>query len=48
MKVGLLNMYLLKPGVRVKVKYDPAKPALVTFDDDAPSILGRNPQLKKE
>jgi hypothetical protein len=48
MKVGLLNMYLLKPGVRVKVIYDPAKPAQVTFDDDAPSILGRNSQLKKE
>jgi hypothetical protein len=25
MKVSLLNAYLLKPGVRVRVKYDPAK-----------------------
>jgi hypothetical protein len=25
MKVGLLKAYLLKPGVRVLVKYDPAK-----------------------
>jgi hypothetical protein len=47
MKVGLLKMYLLKPGVRVMVKYDPAKKEQVIFDDDAPSILERNPQLKK-
>ena len=47
MKVGLLKMYLLKPGVRVMVKYDPAKKEHVTFDDDAQAILERNPQLKK-
>jgi len=48
MKVGLLKMYLLKPGVRVMVKYDPAKKEQVAFDDDAQAILERNPQLKKQ
>jgi hypothetical protein len=47
MKVGLLKMYLLKPGVRVMVKVDPAKKEHVTFDDDAQAILERNPHLKK-
>ena len=47
MKVGLLKMYLLKPGVAVRVKYDPRKPEQVEYDDDLQEILGRNPQLKK-
>jgi hypothetical protein len=47
MKVGLLKMYMLKQGVRVMVKYDPAKKEQVTFDDDTQAILERNPQLKK-
>ena len=47
MKVGLLNAYLLKPGVRVRVKYDPAKKEQVTMDEQAAQILERNPQLKK-
>jgi hypothetical protein len=47
MKVSLLKAYLLKPGVRVQVKYDPAKKDQVTMDDEAPAILERNPQLKK-
>jgi len=47
MKVGLLEAYLLKPGVRVRVKYDPAKKEQVTMDDEAADILERNPQLKK-
>jgi hypothetical protein len=47
MKVSLLNAYLLKPGVRVRVKYDPAKKDQVTMDDQAAQILERNPQLKK-
>lgn len=47
MKVGLLKMYLLKPGVTVRVKYDPRKPDQVEYDDDPQEILGRNPQLKK-
>jgi len=47
MKVSLLKAYLLKPGVRVLVKYDPAKKEQVTMDDESPAILERNPQLKK-
>lgn len=47
MKVGLLNMYLLKQGVVVRVKYDPNKPEQVEYDDDVQAILDRNPQLKK-
>ena len=47
MKVSLLNAYLLKPGVRVLVRYDPAKKEQVTLDDEAAQILERNPQLKK-
>jgi hypothetical protein len=47
MKVSLLNAYLLKPGVRVRVNYDPAKKEQVTMDDEANKILERNPQLKK-
>lgn len=47
MKVGLLKMYLLKPGIIVRVKYDPRKPEQVEYDDDPQSIIGRNPQLKK-
>jgi hypothetical protein len=47
MKVGLLKAYLLKPGVRVRVKYDPTKKEQVTMDDEVPEILERNPQLKK-
>lgn len=48
MKVSLLNMYLLKPGVRVLVKYDPSKREKVDFGDDAQAILARNPQLRKQ
>lgn len=47
MKVSLLKAYLLKPGVKVRVQYDPAKKEQVTMDDEAPAILERNPQLKK-
>lgn len=47
MKVGLLNMYLLKQGIIVRVKYDPRKPGQVEFDDEPQSVLERNPQLKK-
>jgi hypothetical protein len=47
MKVSLLKAYLLKPGVRVLVKYDPAKKEQVIMDDEAAQILERNPQLKK-
>ena len=47
MKVSLLTAYLLKPGVRVRVQYDPAKKEQVTMDDEPAQILERNPQLKK-
>jgi hypothetical protein len=47
MKVGLLKMHLLKPGVVVRVKYDPRKPEQVEYEDDPQAILDRNPQLKK-
>jgi len=47
LKVSLLKAYLLKPGVRVRVKYDPAKKEQVTMDDEPAEILERNPQLKK-
>lgn len=47
LKVSLLRAYLLRPGVRVLVKYDPAKKEQVLLDDEAPAILERNPQLKK-
>jgi hypothetical protein len=47
MKVSLLKAYLLKPGVRVLVKYDPAIKEQVIMDDEPAQILERNPQLKK-
>jgi hypothetical protein len=47
MKASLLKAYLLKPGVRVLVKYDPAKKEQVVMDDEVAQILERNPQLKK-
>ena len=47
MKVSLLKAYLLKPGIRVQVKYDPAKREQVIMDDEPAEILERNPQLKK-
>ena len=47
MKVSLLKAYLLKPGVRVIVKYDPAKKEQVIMEDEPTAILERNPQLKK-
>ncbi len=47
MKVSLLKAYLLKPGVRVRVQYDPAKKEQVIMDDEPAEILERNPQLKK-
>jgi hypothetical protein len=47
MKVSLLKAYLLKPGVRVRVKFDPAQKEQVMMDDEPAQILERNPQLKK-
>jgi hypothetical protein len=47
MKVGLLKMYLLKPGITVRVKYDPRKPEQVEYDDDPQAIVDRNPRWNK-
>ena len=47
MKVSLLKSYLLKPGVRVLVKYDPTRKEQVIMEDEPAAILERNPQLKK-
>lgn len=46
MKTPNSKAYLLSPGVRVQVKYDPKKPGTVTFDDDPKALQARNPQLK--
>jgi hypothetical protein len=48
MKVGLSHTHLLKPGVRVQVKYEPGKPQTVALDDDNQAILARNPDLVKK
>jgi hypothetical protein len=48
MKAGLTKSYLLKPGVRVQVKYEPIKKQQVTLDDENQAILERNPQLIKK
>ena len=47
MKASLLKAFLLKPGVRVLVKYEPAKKEQVIMDDEPAQILERNPQLKQ-
>jgi len=47
MKASVLKAFLLKPGVRVLVKYDPAKKEQVIMDDEPAQILERNPQLKQ-
>lgn len=47
MKASLLKSYLLTPGVRVNVTYDPAKKEQVAMEDEPAAILERNPQLKK-
>ncbi len=45
MKAGISRSFLLVPGVRVLVKYEPAKKDHVTLDEDNQAILDRNPQL---
>ena len=47
MQASLLKAYLLKPGVRVLVSYDPGKKEQVILEDEPAAILERNPQLKK-
>jgi hypothetical protein len=48
MKAGLTKSFLLKPGVRVQVKYEPIKKQQVILDDENQAILERNPQLIKK
>src|SRR5258708_34830875 len=48
MKTGLTHSYLLKPGVRVLVKYEPGKTQQVTFDDETQAIMARSPQWVKK
>ena len=48
MKAGFTVAYLLKPGVRVMVKYDPNKKQHVTIDEQNKAVLERNPQLIKK
>ena len=48
MKAGLSKSFLLMPGVRVQVKYDPTHKQQVTLDDDNQAILARNPQMIKK
>jgi len=48
MKAGLTKTYLLVPGVRVQVKYDPSKKKQVMLEDETQAILERNPQLIKK
>lgn len=47
MKAGLTKSFLLMPGVRVQVKYDPSHKEQVQLDDDNQTILDRNPQMRK-
>jgi hypothetical protein len=44
MKAGISQTYLLKPGVRVQVKYDLAQKQQVVLGDENKKILERNPQ----
>ena len=45
MKAGISQTYLLKPGMRVQVKYDLAQKQQVVLDDENRKILERNPQF---
>lgn len=47
MKAGLSKTYVLMPGVRVNVKFDPAKKQQVFLEDEVQEILKRNPQRIK-
>ena len=48
MKAGISKYYLLMPGVRVQVKYEPNKMQSVLLDDNLQDIMARNPQLIKK
>jgi hypothetical protein len=47
MKAELSKTYVLMPGVRVNVKFDPAKKQQVFLEDEVQEILKRNPQRIK-
>jgi hypothetical protein len=47
MRAGLTQSFLLLPGVRVMVDYDPRKLKDVSLIEQAQAILDRNPQLRK-
>ena len=45
METPLTVVDLIKPGVRVQVKYDPKHPEQVSLVDDVSAFLARNPEL---
>ncbi len=47
MKAGVSKAFLLKPDVRVRVKYEPNKKQQVFLEDEIQAIVERNPQLSK-
>lgn len=47
MEAGLGQTFLLRPGVCVRVKYEPGRQTNVKLDDETQAILDRNPQLRK-
>ncbi len=48
MKAGVLLSFLLKAGVRVKVKYEQGTHQHLLLDDENQAIVERNPQLIKK
>jgi hypothetical protein len=48
MEAGVGKTFLLMPGVRVQVKFEPAKKQHVMLEDEIQAILERNPQLIKK
>ncbi len=47
MKAGVSKSIVLKPGVRVRVKYEPNKTQQVILEDELQAIVDRNPQIVK-
>jgi hypothetical protein len=47
MEAGISQAFLLKPGVRVQVRYDPGQRKPAILEDDLQAILARNPRLVK-
>jgi hypothetical protein len=48
MDAGVGKAFLLMPGVRVQVKFEPGKEQHVMLEDEIQAILERNPQLIKK